>query len=152
MKATDLLKKQHREVKTLFKNVEKTESASERRKFLDQIGTALTGHATIEEELFYPAVRDLGTTKAGEMVAEALEEHHVVKLVLRELPRLDPKDDRFEAKMTVLSELVEHHADEEEEEMFKAAQKIGDDKLKELGVRMEARYKELVGTRKRTAA
>jgi hemerythrin superfamily protein len=152
MKAPDLLKKQHREVKRLFGKLEKTGNASERRKLLGQIATALEAHTTIEEELFYAAVRDLGTDKAKEMVAEALEEHHVVKLVLRELPQVDPKDERFEAKMTVLSELVEHHADEEEEEMFKTAQKIGDDELKDLGVRMEARFKEIVGKPRKRAA
>jgi hemerythrin superfamily protein len=145
MKATDLLTKQHKEVKALFKKVKKTENADQRRKLLDQIATALQGHTTIEEELFYPAVRDLGTKKATDMVSEALEEHHVVKLVLRELPQVDPKDERFEAKMTVLSELVEHHADEEQEEMFKTAQKIGDEELKGLGARMQARFEELAG-------
>jgi hemerythrin superfamily protein len=152
MKATDLLTKQHKEVKTLFKTVAKVEDAGQRRKLLDQIATALQAHTTIEEELFYPAVRDLGTKKAKEMVAEALEEHHVVKLVLRELPQVDPEDERFEAKMTILSELVEHHADEEEEEMFKTAQKIGDDELKELGARMQARFEGLAGATHRKAA
>jgi Hemerythrin HHE cation binding domain len=103
--------------------------------------------------LFYPAVHDLGTRKAKEMVGEALEEHHVVKLVLRELPEVDTEDERFEAKMTVLSELVEHHADEEEEEMFKTAQRLGDDELKELGLRMQARFVEaLAGASRRNAA
>jgi hemerythrin superfamily protein len=139
-------------VKAPFKKVEKTENAGLRRKLLDQIATVLQAHTTIEEELFYPAVRDLGTKKANEMVAEALEEHHVVKLVLRELPQVDPEDDRFEAKMTVLSELVEHHADEEEEEMFKIVQKIGDDELKELGVRMQARFVEELAAPHRKAA
>ena len=117
MKATDLLKKQHKEVKALFKKVENTESGRERRRLMDEIATALQGHTTIEEEMFYPAVRGLETQKAEEMVMEAYEEHHVVKLVLAELPQVDPEDERFEAKMTVLSELVEHHADEEEKEM-----------------------------------
>ena len=72
------------------------------------------------------------------MYMEALEEHHVVDLVLKELPQVDPADERFHAKMTVLSELVEHHADEEEEEMFPMAEKkLGSEELKELGARME---------------
>ena len=151
MKATDLLKKQHKEVKALFKKVENTENARERRRLMNEIATALEGHTTIEEEMFYPAVRGLETQKAEEMVLEAFEEHHVVKLVLAELPQVDPEDERFEAKMTVLSELVEHHADEEEEEMFKAAQKLGKDELEELGERMEARFDALTGQRKRAA-
>ena len=129
MDAIALLKKQHKEVKGLFKKIEKTENARQRRQLMDEITTALEGHTTIEEEMFYPAVKELETKKAEEMVAEAFEEHHVVKLVLAELPKVDPEDERFEAKMTVLSELVEHHADEEEEEMFKLAKKIGDDEL-----------------------
>lgn len=152
MKATDLLTKQHEEVKALFKQVLKTENAGERRKFLDKISLALQAHTTIEEEMFYPAVHGLGTEKAKEMVAEALEEHHVVKLVLKELPNVDLDDERFEAKMTVLSELVEHHADEEEEEMFKTAQKIGNDGLKELGARMQARFEGLTGAHRNKAA
>ena len=139
MKATDLLKKQHREVKGLFKKIENTEGARERKQLLDQITQALELHTRLEEEIFYPAVRALETRKAEEMVAEALEEHHVVKLVLEDLPSADPEDERFEAKMTVLSELVEHHAEEEEKEMFKRAQRLGDDELEGLGEQMEAR-------------
>ena len=152
MKAPDLLTKQHKEVKALFKQVTKTENAGQRRKLLDKIALALQAHTTIEEELFYPAVRGLGTKKAQAMVSEALEEHHVVKLVLKELPNVDLDDERFEAKMTVLSELVEHHADEEEEEMFKTARKIGDEGLKELGTRMQARFDGLTGAHRSKAA
>ena len=151
MKATDLLKKQHKEVKALFKKVENTENARERRRLMDEIATALEGHTTIEEEIFYPAVRGLETQKAEEMVMEAFEEHHVVKLVLAELPQVDPEDERFEAKMTVLSELVEHHADEEEKEMFKAAQKLGKDELESLGEQMEERFEALRGQKRRAA-
>ena len=151
MKATDLLKKQHKEVKALFKKVENTENGRERRRLMDEIATALEGHTTIEEEIFYPAVRGLETQKAEEMVMEAFEEHHVVKLVLAELPQVDPEDERFEAKMTVLSELVEHHADEEEKEMFKAAQKLGKDELESLGERMEERFEALRGQKRRAA-
>jgi len=152
MNAIELLKKQHKEVKTLFKKMEKTEAARARRQLMDQIATALEGHTTIEEELFYPAVKELATKKAEGMVAEAFEEHHVVKLVLAELPNVDPEAERFEAKMTVLSELVEHHAEEEEEEMFKLAKKIGEDELDDLGERMEQRFEEVTGKAKRRAA
>jgi hemerythrin superfamily protein len=140
MKATDLLKKQHKEVKALFKKVEGTENARQRRELLNEISRSLEAHALIEEEIFYPAVRSLETQKAEEMVLEAYEEHHVVKLILAELPRVNPEDERFEAKMTVLSELVEHHADEEEKEMFKTAQKLGKDELQSLGAQMEERF------------
>jgi hemerythrin superfamily protein len=140
MKATDLLKKQHKEVKSLFKKIEDTDSPGQRRQMLDKVAKNLEGHTLIEEEIFYPAMRGLDTRKAEEMVLEAYEEHHVVKLVLAELPRVNPEDERFEAKMTVLSELVEHHADEEEKEMFKLAQKLGKDELEALGERMQERF------------
>jgi len=139
MKATDLLKRQHREVEALFKKVEKTEDGRERRRLLDQITQKLEMHTRIEEEIFYPAMRELPTKKAEEMVNEAYEEHHVVKLVLAELPQVDVEDERFDAKMTVLSELIEHHVEEEEDEMFKSAQKLGPEKLEELGAEMQAR-------------
>ena len=151
MKATDLLKKQHKEVKALFKKVENTENARERRRLMSEIVTALEGHTVIEEEMFYPAVRGLETQKAEEMVMEAFEEHHVVKLVLAELPQLDPDDERFEAKMTVLSELVEHHADEEEKQMFKLASKLGKEELAALGEQMQERFEAVRGQRQRAA-
>jgi len=139
MKATDLLKKQHKTVKGLFKQVEKTEDGRGRRELMDEIASELKIHTKIEEEIFYPAVREIGSSKAEEMVAESFEEHHVVDLVLAELPKVDPEDERFHAKMTVLSELVEHHADEEEEEMFPLAEKkLGKERLQELGEQMQS--------------
>ena len=152
MKAIDLLKTQHKEVKALFKKIEKTEDSRQRRQLMEEISTALEGHTTIEEEMFYPAVRELETKKAEEMIDEAFEEHHVVKLVLRELPEVDPEDERFHAKMTVLSELVEHHVKEEEDEMFKLAKKIGEDELEDLGTRMEERFEQIRGQGGRRAA
>jgi hypothetical protein len=140
MKATDLLKRQHKDVKTLFKKLEHTDGTRERRQLLNEVASRLEGHTLIEEEIFYPAVRGLETAKAEEIVLEAYEEHHVVALVLAELPRVNPEDERFAAKMTVLSELVEHHAEEEEKEMFKLAQKLGKDELESLGEQMEERF------------
>ena len=138
MKATDLLKRQHRQVEKLFKQCEKTEDPRQRRQFMEQIASELKLHTKIEEEVFYPAVRELGTSKAEEMIDEAFEEHHVVDLVLAELPKVDPEDERFQAKMTVLSELVEHHVEEEEEEMFPMAEKkLGRERMNELGQQME---------------
>jgi hemerythrin-like domain-containing protein len=145
MKATDLLKKQHKEVKSLFKKLEGTENARGRRQLMTEIARALEGHTAIEEEILYPAIRDLDSKKVEKMVHEAYEEHHVVKLVLAELPRVDPEDERFEAKMTVLSELVEHHVEEEEKEMFKLAQKLGRRELEELGERMQERFEAFRG-------
>ena len=138
MKATDLLRKQHKNVKALFRKVEETKDGRRRRQLMDEISDELKLHTKIEEEIFYPAVREIGTSKAEEMVDESFEEHHVVDLVLAELPNVDPEDERFAAKMTVLSELVEHHADEEEDEMFPMCEKkLGKERLQELGEQME---------------
>ncbi|MEO7436374.1 MAG: hemerythrin domain-containing protein [Candidatus Binatia bacterium] len=137
MKATELLKKQHREVKALFRQAKKA-NPQDRREILDQIEEKLTQHMHIEENVFYPAVRELETKKTEEIVPEAYEEHNVVKMVLAGFPALDPEDERFEAKMTVLDELIQHHVEEEENEMFQAAEKLGDKRLKELGAEMEA--------------
>ena len=136
MDAVSLLRKQHREVESLFKKVEKAEAPGMRRGLMEQISAKLEMHTKIEEEIFYPAVREIESKKAGEMIDEAFEEHGVVKLVLKQLPGVDPQDERFEAKMTVLKELVEHHVREEEKEMFKLAQKLGKDELRELGAQM----------------
>jgi hemerythrin superfamily protein len=149
MKATDLLKKQHRQVEKLFKQCENAKQPRQRRQLMDQIVEMLKMHTKIEEEIFYPAVRELGTSKAEEMIDEAFEEHHVVDLVLAELPKVDPEDERFEAKITVLSELVEHHVEEEEGEMFPMAEKkLGTERVKELGQQME----QMAGDAQRRAA
>lgn len=146
MKATELLKKQHREVKTLFRQVKKADARG-RRSGMDEIAAKLEAHMRIEQEIFYPAVQEIGTKKAEEIVPEAFEEHHVVELVLGELPGVDPKDERFEAKMTVLEELVEHHVEEEEKEMFKLAEKLGSERLAELGDEMQSALGEASGSR-----
>jgi iron-sulfur cluster repair protein YtfE (RIC family) len=146
MNAIDVLKKQHREVEKLFKQTLKTENPRERRELLDTIKTKLEAHTTIEEEIFYPAFKDVGTKKAEEMTMEAVEEHHVVKLVLGELPDVDPESETFDAKMTVLSELVDHHVQEEQDEMFPMAEKkLDDETLAQLGQRLVARTAALTG-------
>jgi len=133
MKATVLLKRQHREVEKLFATALKTENEKSRRKAMEDIIHALEHHTQIEEDVFYPAVRDIGTRKATDMIGEAYEEHHVVKLVLAELPEVDPGAENFKAKMTVLKELVAHHVEEEEDEMFPMAEKkLGEDRSSEL--------------------
>jgi len=138
MDPTKLLKKQHREVEGLFREIEKADEPQECRQLLEQLGEKLALHMRIEEEMFYPEIENLGAKKAKEMGAEAYEEHAVVKLVIGELPRVDPEDERFHAKITVLSELIEHHVEEEEKEMFKLARKLGTERLDELGDRMAA--------------
>jgi hypothetical protein len=152
MDATQLLKKQHREVEHLFKQIEKTEGAEERRQLMQQLSQSLELHMRIEEGIFYPAIRELGTKKAEEMVLEAFEEHGVAKLVMAQLPEVDPEDERFHAKMTVFQELIEHHVEEEEKEMFKLAKKLDEEELQSIGERMMAEAGETAAPRGRRRA
>ena len=136
MDAVSILKKQHREVAAIFKKAEKAKDANMRRELVDLLVTKLEMHAKLEEEIVYPAIREVRNKKAEEMVLEAYEEHAVVKLVLAQLPDVDLEDERFHAKITVLKEMVEHHVEEEEKEMFKLAQKLGKEELESLGEQM----------------
>lgn len=118
MDAIRLLKDDHRMVEGLFK---KFEAAGDRayktkRKVVDQITEELSRHAAVEEQLFYPAVRERVPQSEGEDTLESLEEHHIVKWTLSELDGMDSKDERFDAKVTVLIESVRHHVKEEEQE------------------------------------
>jgi hemerythrin-like domain-containing protein len=98
----------------------------------------LTVHEVIEEEIFYPALKE--HPKAKDIVLEAYEEHHVVDQVMAELEGLDVSDETWGAKATVMKENVEHHIDEEEKEMFAQARQVFDKaELEELGTRMEER-------------
>jgi len=145
--AISLLKEDHKKVKALLAALEKTteRGADRRAKLLRQIETEVKIHSTVEEEIFYPAYRDAVTTKDDrELYQEALEEHHVVDLVLPEVKESDPAGEVFAAKAKVLKELIEHHAEEEEKQMFKKARQAMDiEELRELGARIEARKKEL---------
>ena len=145
--AIALLKADHKKVKSLFADLEKSSMRGGPRaqKLVAQIDKELTIHTTIEEEIFYPAFRDAVRSKDDKkMYFEAKEEHHVVKLVLPEVKEGGMAVEEFAAKCKVLKELVEHHADEEEKEMFPEARKVlGRAELQELGDRMAARKKEL---------
>ena len=147
MDATKLLKQDHDEVRALFKEYEKAgdRAVAKKEKLAAQICEALTVHAEIEEEIFYPAVKAARSEEVKDEVREAVEEHKIVKTLVAEIEKMKPSDEQFDAKMTVLKEGVEHHASEEEEEMFKQARKnLSKDRLEELGEEMEARKGELV--------
>jgi hemerythrin superfamily protein len=138
--AIALLKADHKRVKGLLDELEKsTERGPKKRvKLLADIEKELKVHTNIEETIFYPAFREAVKKKEDrEMYFEALEEHHVVKLVLPEIKATDPASEPFGAKAKVLKELVTHHAKEEEREMFPAARKVLDqEELEALGARM----------------
>ena len=135
MDAIALLEQDHQAVKKLFREFEgKTDRAVKAKLELYQtIRQELEIHTQIEEQIYYPAVKEA----VPDMVAEAFEEHKQVDRLLQELQGMDPSDERFDAKMTVMMENVEHHAGEEEKEMFPSSRKpLGPDRLQELGMRM----------------
>jgi hemerythrin-like domain-containing protein len=145
--AIALLKADHEKVRGLLSQLEKSteRSADRRRALLAKIEAEVKVHTTVEEEIFYPAYRDAVRKKEDrELYQEALEEHHVVDLVLPEIKGTDPSSEVFGAKAKVLKELIEHHAEEEEKEMFKRARRVMDAaQLRELGARMARRKKQL---------
>ena len=135
MDAITLLKNDHRSVEKLFKRFEHAgeKAYAEKRKLVDRIIEELSQHAAIEEQVFYPVAR--ATVPGTEDIAlESLEEHHIVKWVLSELEGMDPHDERFDAKVTVLIENVRHHVEEEESEFFpKVRDRLGRNDLGEVG-------------------
>ncbi|MFE2709259.1 hemerythrin domain-containing protein [Streptomyces mirabilis] len=142
-----LLKEDHKTVEKLFKQFEKAGDGAhgEKRKIADQVIEELTTHTWIEEEIFYPAAREADPDTKDD-VLESVEEHHVVLWMLSELKDLDPADERFDAKMTVLMENVRHHVEEEEKEWFPNVRKaMGRNRLTELGEQMEAAKKTAPG-------
>jgi hemerythrin-like domain-containing protein len=139
--AITLLKADHKSVRELFKSFEKSDTAAAKRKLVNSMIEELSIHAAIEEGIFYPAARAEAVDTTDD-VLEALEEHHVVKWVLSELQGLEPNDERFDAKTTVLIELVRHHVEEEESEFFpKVRSEIGRKRLGEIGLELEAAKK-----------
>jgi hemerythrin superfamily protein len=133
-----LLKDDHKTVEKLFKQFEKAgdDAYVTKRRLVDQIIEELSVHAFIEEQLFYPEAR-ANVPETEDHVLESLEEHHIVKWVLSELSGMDPKEERFDAKVTVLMENVRHHVEEEEQEWFPEVRKgMGRKALQELGERM----------------
>ncbi|MFJ1604583.1 hemerythrin domain-containing protein [Streptomyces sp. NPDC088253] len=142
-----LLKEDHKTVEKLFKQFEKAgdDAHTEKRKIADQVIEELTTHTWIEEKIFYPAAREADPDTKDD-VLESVEEHHVVLWMLSELKDLDPADERFDAKMTVLMENVRHHVEEEEKEWFPDVRKaMGRNRLTELGEQMEAAKKKAPG-------
>ncbi|HEX4461506.1 MAG TPA: hemerythrin domain-containing protein [Polyangia bacterium] len=143
MNAIKLLEKDHRDVKALFRKYERAGQGAHKEKqtLAQQIIRALSIHAAIEEQFFYPAARAVDE-RLSDQVLEALEEHHVAKWTLNELDRMKPDDERFDAKMTVLMENIRHHIDEEERELFPKLQKrLAPTDLDELGRLLEGAKK-----------
>ena len=117
--AIALLISEHREVNELFKQFEELgdRAKAKKKKIVDAVCTALTVHAQIEEEIFYPAVR-ASVKDADDLVDEAAVEHASAKDLIAQLKSMSPSDDLYDAKVAVLGEYIEHHVKQEETEMF----------------------------------
>ena len=141
MDATVLLTADHNRVRGLFKRFQdahEQENMAMMVELADKIVTELEVHAEIEEQIFYPAIREASEDLA-ETVSEGVEEHHVAKVLISEIKQLPPDDEAWESKVIVLIESIEHHAGEEEEEMFPAVRKVIDAATREqMGEQMEA--------------
>ncbi|HEX2061983.1 MAG TPA: hemerythrin domain-containing protein [Thermoanaerobaculia bacterium] len=142
--AIQLLKQDHKKVLELLEQFE-TATGARRTKLLTQIDTELEIHTTIEEEIFYPAYREAARRKDDQtMYYEAIHEHRHAKMAMSEAGDGE-NNEELKAKAKVLKELVEHHAEEEEKDMFPRAKQLLDrDELKELGARMQQRKEELM--------
>lgn len=144
--AITLLKSQHDEVKAKFDEYEELGERAmvSKKKLADEICEALIMHTTIEEEIFYPALR--ATSKEMEdMLDEAFVEHASAKDLIAQVQEMEPGEDYYDAKVKVLGEYVSHHVEEEEEEMFPKVRKLKLD-LEAMGAEMAARRDELLAT------
>jgi hemerythrin superfamily protein len=145
MNATDLLMNQHREIARRLSELLKSEDALLRMSLALEVSSMLEIHMTIEESFFYPAYRQVaGSKQAGCLLLEGFEEHHIVDLMLADLPKADPSAERFDAKMRVLNGILIRHWGEEEREIFPEAQKrLGQERLEVLGAQMGIRVSHL---------
>jgi Hemerythrin HHE cation binding domain. len=137
MNAIQLLMNDHMEASGLMEQIEIADKGDRSTKELfNQLKQALTVHTEIEEKIFYPELKKFDETK--DLIPEAFEEHQEVKDILAEMSTLSPADDEFMDKLTELRDGVEHHVEEEENEMFPKAEKVlGQSRLEELGRQLE---------------
>ncbi len=143
MNAIDLLEKQHREVEKLFEAFEGAGDRARKTKerLCTQIADHLAIHAEIEEKIFYPEAKQENTE---EMLRESVEEHLAMKRTLADLIESEVEDAQFDARMKVLEELVEHHVEEEEKELFPKVRKAcSREELEEIGQRMQQMAEDL---------
>ncbi len=138
MKATDLLEKQHRKVEAIFKKLEK--GRGEKAPLVLDLANSLAAHMAIEQDIFYPTIVKVDP----DLVSEGYEEHALAELAIKRLLETDPEDPAFKARVVAAKELVEHHVEEEEEEMFKKVEKaFEDEELEQLGKVMKQRFDEV---------
>lgn len=149
MDAIELLIADHEKVRGLFAQLTDTTKRAEktRTELLEKLQLELEVHARIEEEIFYPAFREAGKKAHDEkLFFEALEEHRAVgELVLPDLLKTEVTSDQFSGRAKVLKDLMEHHAEEEEQELFPRVRELfGKEELQQLGEQLQARKQELM--------
>jgi len=145
MNAFQLLKEDHQKVSGIFQQLEPTTERAEktRSELFARLQQELDIHARVEETIFYPAIKQAAETR--EIVLEGFEEHHVIKMLLKELEAVPVDTEQWTAKLKVLQENVEHHVEEEEGEMFqKARQVLSEEEINSLGAQMEEEKKRLL--------
>ena len=146
MDALRMLKDDHDKVKKMLEALDGTTERAEktRTEGFERLVHDLTIHEVIEEEILYPALKEFAKTR--DITLEAYEEHHVIDQIVGELEATSVSDETWGAKLTVMKENLEHHIEEEEDEMFKQARQVMDSgDLEEIGDRMALRKKELLG-------
>jgi hemerythrin superfamily protein len=150
--AIDLLKEDHDKVKKAFKEFEKLDRSDTEtcRQVVRTVCEDLRVHTSLEEEIFYPAVRE--AIDDEDIMNEAAVEHETAKMLIDQLENMDADDPNYYATFTVLGEYVMHHVKEEEGEMFPQAKKAKDLDLEALGERMRARKEELTAQTERASA
>jgi hemerythrin-like domain-containing protein len=146
--AIQMLREDHRKVKQLFQDFEGSENSATQREIAQNAIRELELHATLEEEIFYPAAME--QLEEGDLINEAQEEHHVVRLLANELKRMRGNEERFKAKFTVMAESVKHHIEEEEGELFPQIENKLDGE--EVGQRLEERRQKLQSKAARPAS
>lgn len=146
MDAIKLLRQHHREVEELFGALEE-KTPRGRAKVVDELARKLVAHMIIEQRLFYPAVQEV----AEDLVHESYEEHHLARTQVDRILCADLDDETFPAKVTALKELIAHHVEEEEKELFpKVLAKVDEEERLGLGAEMKTRFETLVQRRPRT--
>lgn len=148
MDATKFLEHQHREVEKLFKQLgAKKTTAAEKRDLVKELAHKLLAHMVVEQTIFYPAV----FSADPDAIHEAYEEHHIARGQIMRALDADFSDDADDAKVKALQELIDHHVEEEEKELFPRVRKQVDDaKLNALGASMKAAFEDLAARRART--
>lgn len=144
VEAIKLLRADHKLVHDLFEEYENTNSVKKKKELVAQICTELTVHAQIEEEIFYPAVKQ--ALKDKELIPEATVEHNTLKQLIAEVEGKEPEGEMFDARIKVMSEYVKHHVKEEQTEIFPKAKATRLD-MEELGALLMERKEELLAQR-----